>query len=82
MPPTHISGIVVTLATADIETGSTRLQALAGVDVHYRHDRRLVVTQETSGSREQQEGLRTIQALPEVAAAQLVYHVVEPEAEE
>jgi nitrate reductase NapAB chaperone NapD len=72
----HFSSILVTAVPASYSQCIHCLESLPGVEVHFRYpDRgRIVVTQETQTMRDQQEGFRRIQSLPEVLAAELVYH--------
>jgi periplasmic nitrate reductase NapD len=74
--PLNISGIVVGCAPTGIDACAAALSALPGIEVHAQ-DRargRLVITQETASTGEQEDGLRLIQALPGVLHAELVYH--------
>lgn len=75
----NISGIVVGLSKDDFPEGLAALSALPGVQVHHQDpaQHRLVVTQETDTTEEQEEGLRRIQALPCVLHAALVHHYFE-----
>ena len=75
----NISSIVVGLAKEDFPEGLVALSALPGVEVHYLEpeQHRLVVTQETATTEQQEEGLRRIQALPCVLHAALVHHYFE-----
>ena len=72
----NVSGIVVGCEPAGIDTCAAALSAVPGVEVH-AFDRvrgRLVITQETVSTGEQEDGLRLIQVLPGVLHAELVYH--------
>lgn len=72
----NVSGIVVGCEPAGIDTCAAALSAVPGVEVH-AFDRvrgRLVITQETLSTGEQEDGLRRIQVLPGVRHAELVYH--------
>ena len=72
----NISGIVVAIAPAGMEGALTALRALDGVEVHHIDlaSHRVMVTQETISTEQQEEGLRSIQAVPGVLNTQLVYH--------
>ena len=72
----NVSGIVVGCEPTGIDTCASALSAMAGVEIHAfdRAGGRLVVTQETTSTEEQEEGLRLVQALPGVLHAELVYH--------
>jgi nitrate reductase NapD len=72
----NVSGIVVGCAPTRIDTCAAALSELPGVEVHAfdRERGRLVITQETASTGEQEDGLRLIQALPGVLHAELVYH--------
>jgi periplasmic nitrate reductase NapD len=72
----NISGIVVACEPTGIDTCATALSAIPGVEVHAfdRARGRLVITQETASTGEQDDGLRLVQALPGVLHAALVYH--------
>ncbi len=72
----NVSGIVVNCEPIGIDTCATALSAVPGVEVHAfdRARGRLVITQETASTGEQEDGLRLVQALPGVLHAELVYH--------
>jgi nitrate reductase NapD len=74
--PVNISGIVVTLEPGSVQRALAALGALPGVEVHHVDPtlRRAVVTQETGSTEEQEEGLRSLEAVPGVINALLVYH--------
>lgn len=72
----NVSGIVVGCEPTGIDACATALSAMPGIEV-YAFDRaggRLVVTQESTSTEEQEDGLRLVQALPGVLHAELVYH--------
>ena len=71
-----VSGILVNAAPGDLTALSERIGDLPGVCVHYRDDDtgRLIVTLEAASLNEEIEGLRRIQQLDGVVAADLAYH--------
>ena len=77
--PAHYSGVVVIVAPDRLETCALDLDALAGVEVHYRHPEsgRIVVVLEGRTAEEHLEILRRIHAVPDVLVAAPVYHYVE-----
>ncbi len=79
----HYSGIVVLTEPLRVGDCQRRLEGLPGVEVHYCEPEsgRLVVVQETASAEGQEEGLRSIQALPGVKAAALVEHRIDLEDE-
>ena len=83
----NLSSIVVHVAPSGLEEGVRRLEALPGVEVPFMDAARgrLVVTQESETTEEQEAGLRRIQALPGLLSAELVCHYfgdLEEDAEE
>ena len=72
----NISGIVVAIAPATMQDALTALRALDGVEVQHIDlaSHRVVVTQESDSDQEQEQRLRSIQAVPGVLNARLVYH--------
>jgi len=84
--PEHYSGVVVTVSPDFIGPCARDLEALSGVEVHYRHPEsgRIVVVLEGRSADEHLEMLRRIQAVPGVLAVAPVYHYVDenPEQEE
>ena len=72
----NICGIVVAIAPTDMEGALTALRALDGVEVHHIDlaSHRVMVTQETISTEQEEVGLRSIQAVPGVLNTQLVYH--------
>ncbi len=77
----HYSGLLILTRAGALDRCVEALGALAGVEVHfvYPESGRIIAVQETETARDQQEGLRRIERLPEVATAALVEHRVEPE---
>jgi periplasmic nitrate reductase NapD len=83
----NVSSIVVRVAPAHVSDCVQRLGDLPGVEVRFTDPARgrIVVTQESSTTDEQEAGLRRIQALPGLLSAELVCHYfeeLEVEAEE
>jgi nitrate reductase NapAB chaperone NapD len=76
----HYSGILVVTRPQDVDECARRLAALPGVEVRCRYPEsgRLIAVQETATAGAQEEGLRRIQALPRVAFAALVHHLIDP----
>jgi nitrate reductase NapAB chaperone NapD len=72
----NLSGIVVTTAPASVPDVAERLAALAFVEVTHvdAGGGRIVVVQERASIADEMDGLRTIQRLPGVVAADLVVH--------
>ncbi len=72
----NVSSVVVRLAPDDVAEGVRRLGGLPGVEVRFTDAARgrIVVTQETLTTDEQEAGLRRIQALPGFLSAELVCH--------
>lgn len=82
----NVSSIIVRVAPDNVADGVRRLRDLPGVEVRFTDsDRgRIVVTQESETTDEQEAGLRHIQALPGFLSAELVCHYfgqIEDEAE-
>ncbi len=77
--PVHYSGIVVIVPPERIEGCARDLDALAGVEVHYRHPEsgRIVAVLEGPSADAHVEMLRRIQALPGVLVAAPVYHYLD-----
>jgi len=76
----NISGVLVRSRPENISTVSTRLAALAGVEVHGANpDGRLVVTVEESGDRAMADAVVRIMDLPGVLSASMIYHQYEEE---
>lgn len=72
----NVSSIVVRVAPAGVTEGMRRLGGLPGVEVRFTDAvrGRIVVTQESETTDEQEAGLRRIQALPGLLSAELVCH--------
>ncbi len=77
----HYSGILVLVDPLDVGRSMGELAELPGVEVHYCQPEsgRIIVVQETETVAAQEEGLRSIQALPRVKMAALVEHRVDNE---
>ena len=76
------SGIAVVARPDRFGDVCRALEGLSGVQVHVQDppSGRIVVTQVTPTTADQAEGLRRIQQLPGVLAADLVYHVCDTSA--
>lgn len=76
-----VSGLCITVRHDDMEAVEAMLNRLPGIEVHGRdpHSGRLVVVQERSSIADHKEGLRELQSLPGVLAAELVLHFQDPE---
>jgi nitrate reductase NapAB chaperone NapD len=72
----NISGIVVSLDPGTMDAALARLGLMEGVEVHQVDltSHRAVITQEACSTEEQERGLSSIQAMPGVLDAMLVYH--------
>jgi nitrate reductase NapAB chaperone NapD len=72
----HYSGIIVSCNPTSIEACAVDLRQHPGVDVYMSDPDtgRIVVVLETETLPQQEDGLRAIQNLPHVRAADLVYH--------
>lgn len=72
----NVSSLVVRVAPETVADGARRLGDLPGVEVRFTDAARgrIVVTQESETTDEQESGLRRIQALPGVLSAELVCH--------
>ena len=72
----NVSSIVVRVAPESVADGVRRLGDLPGVEVQFTDAARgrIVVTQESKTTDEQEAGLRRIQALPGLLSAELVCH--------
>lgn len=75
----HLSGILVRVAPARIDEAVAALPRLAGVEVHHCDAAagKIVVVDESPSRQAAQDALRTIQQLPFVQLAELVYHLVD-----
>jgi nitrate reductase NapAB chaperone NapD len=80
----HYSGILVVVDPLEVKSSMDELSRLPGVEVHYcdPESGRIIVVQETETVLAQEEGLRSIQALPRVKMAALVEHRIDSEATE
>lgn len=72
----NVSSIVVRVAPDRVADGVRRLGELPGVEVRFADAARgrIVITQESETTDEQETGLRRIQALPGLLSAELVCH--------
>jgi nitrate reductase NapD len=72
----NLSGIVVFVPPARVADGVAALNALEGVEVHHAQTEsgKIVVVQEAASVHDEIDGLKRIKALPDVIAAELVYH--------
>jgi len=79
----NVSGIVVLVKPAQLKPCLLALRGLPGVEVHGQDPARgrVVVTQEAETVGAEVEGLQRIKALPQVMAAELVYHYFGDDAE-
>jgi nitrate reductase NapD len=79
----NLSGILVLVAPEQTQSTIASLQALPGVQVHHQHPEtgRIVVVQEAESTAAEMDGLKRIQALPNVLSASMVYHYFEDEDE-
>jgi nitrate reductase NapD len=75
----NISSVVVRVSPENVADGVRRLGDLPGVEVQFTDAARgrIVVTQESATTDEQEAGLRRIQALPGLLSAELVCHYFE-----
>jgi periplasmic nitrate reductase NapD len=75
----NLSSILIFTSPDNLQTVHANLCALPGVEVHYQcHDTgRLVVIQEAPDNKSEMDGLQRIKALPQVIAAEMVYHHVD-----
>jgi nitrate reductase NapD len=79
----NLSGILVLVPPEQTQSTITLLQSLPGVQVHHQDPQtgRIVVVQEAESTGAEVDGLKRIQALPEVLSAAMVYHYFEDEDE-
>lgn len=72
----NLSGIVVFVPPARLAECVVVLNALEGVEVHHTQPEsgRIIVVQEAPSVHDEIDGLKRIKALPDVIAAELVYH--------
>jgi nitrate reductase NapD len=75
----NVSSVVVRVAPAGVADGVRLLERLPGVEVQFTDvpRGRIVATQESATTDEQEAGLRRIQALPGLLSAELVCHYFE-----
>lgn len=75
-----VAGLLVRTRPDDLKAVTVRLSALNGVEVHHQEGAtgRLVVTLETVGTEDEQEGLDQVRGQAGVISAELVYHYVAP----
>ena len=76
-----VSGLCVTARPEDMEAVKAMLNRLPDIEVHGSdpHSGRLVVVQEKSSIEDHKQGLRELQSLPGVLAAELVLHFQDPD---
>jgi len=81
--PMNVSGILVIVPPAEMDTAMEKLAALQGVDVHHTDPAtgRIVVTQEAESIQSEVQGLKRIKALPFVILAEMVHHNFEQDRE-
>jgi nitrate reductase NapD len=79
----NLSSILVFTSPDSLQTVHASLCALPGIEVHYQclKSGRLIVIQEALDDESEMEGLQRIKALPQVMAAEMVYHHVDNDAE-
>ncbi len=79
----HYSGVVVVVPPARIENCARELDALEGVEVHYRQAEsgRIVAVLEGGTAAWHEEILQRIQAVPGVLVVAPVYHYVDTNSE-
>lgn len=72
----NISGIVVRVQPRDVACVVAELALIPGVVVHYQDltAGRIVITQETQSTPEQEAAFERIRTLPRVVSAELAYH--------
>ena len=76
----NISGVLVRSYPANINAVRTRLESLAGVEVHGANpDGQLVVTVEDDSERAMADTVVSMQNLPGVLSASMIYHQYEEE---
>ncbi len=76
-----VSGLCVTARSENLDAVEALLNSLPGTKVHARdpHSGRMVVVQERASIEDHRQGLRELQALPGVIAAELVLHFEDPD---
>lgn len=76
----NISGVVVRSRPEKLDAVRSRLEELTGVEVHGANpDGRLVVTVEEGSDRAMADTVLTMQDLPGVISASMIYHQYEEE---
>jgi nitrate reductase NapD len=80
----NLSGIYVLVVPDQFKSCVNEISQLPGVEVHYMEPEagRLIVTLDTESDNAQVDGLKSIQALPNVILAELVYHRFDEEDDE
>lgn len=75
----HYSGILVRSRPADLQRCAARVESCAGVEVFMAdaQSSSLIAVVETETLAEQEAALRTVQDLPGVVTADLVYHYLD-----
>jgi len=71
-----VSGLCLMVRPEHLDAVESELRELSWLEIHAREDAtgRLIVVQEHETVNEHQEGLRTLQAIPNVLTADLVVH--------
>lgn len=79
----NVSGILVVVPAAEMDATIRTLASMAGIDVHHTDPAtgRIIVTQEAGSIPEEIEGLKRIQALPQVTLAEMIQHHFEDDPE-
>jgi len=79
----NLSAILVVTAPANLQSARTQLDQMAGVDTHQSDPAsgRLIATIEAPTLKDEIDILKRIQALPDVAMAEMVEHHFEEELE-
>jgi len=76
----NISGVVIRSYPENLDAVRTRLEKLAGVEVHGANpDGRMVVTVEEESDRAMADAVVSMQNLPGVLSASMIYHQYEAE---
>lgn len=80
----HYSAVLVALSKERWDEGIQQLNAIEGVEVHYQYpdDGKVIVVEETETRTEQEDALRSIQALSPVLYAELISYQIEDLADE
>jgi nitrate reductase NapD len=79
----NVSAILVVVPAAEMDTAIRTLSSMTGIDVHFtdRETGRIIVTQEAGSIPDEIEGLKRIQALPDVTLAEMIQHHFEDDPE-